>query len=407
MSLATGLFPTGRQSGLLFDWRAEDRSLTARSGQVGTLTRAGAGTLVDVNGVLLSSPDNQPRFGYHNGYFGLLLELAQRNLVLQSEALTTAPWGSNSGSEVKNTGQIDPTGGTAALLLGNGGATSSAQTQTISFTGDGTKSAAVYVKAGSAVNSVVTLRDNTASTNRGRIDITWSSGVPSANAVVGSLLGIDVLNNGWYRIRFMAPAVVAANSNAIYLYPENSTTSANCYFFRPMAVDAPSITSSVPTAAVTVNRPADVFTFPFPFANLVQDFTVLLTALIPSSPGGFQNLVGIGTTGNGAELWIGTGASMNAEIRGTPNAPTGSLGIAAGAPISVCAQYTGWSSGPTARLDVGGGFGAVGAVGNARTALGSSTINVNNGSHGAGIFLLQAVKIAAGSKTRTQMLEAA
>jgi hypothetical protein len=373
MSLATGLFPTGRQSGLLFDWRAEDRSLAARRGLAVTLTRASTGLLVDANGIVASVPNNQPRFGYLNGYFGLLLEPARSNALTAPSDFSNAAW-SKTASLAVTTGASDPMGGTTACTL-----TSSAITQYAIQNAGASSSAlrtnSIWLRRRTGSGTILLWAPDNATPLIVPLTSSWQVfSVANAAASVARLFEIDI----------------AASGDAIDVW---------CADLE----DGGSASSSI----IAGSRSQDICSFPFAFANLVQDFTVLVTAMIPVSPGGVQNLVGIGTTGNGAELCIGQGLTMNAEIRGTPNAPTGSLGITAGAPISACAQFSGWSSGPTARLDVGGGFGAVGAVSSARTALGAATINLNNGSNGAGIFLLQAVKVAAGSKTRTQMLEAA
>lgn len=53
--------PLSRQSSLLFDWRADDGSLIARTGQVLTLTRASTGTVVTPNGTV-TVPSGMERF---------------------------------------------------------------------------------------------------------------------------------------------------------------------------------------------------------------------------------------------------------------------------------------------------------------------------------------------------------
>jgi hypothetical protein len=77
---------------LLFDWRATDRSLTARIGQLGALTRASAAWSVDENGVLAPVANNVPRFGYVGANFGLLLEGARTNDLTFPRTLSNAAW---------------------------------------------------------------------------------------------------------------------------------------------------------------------------------------------------------------------------------------------------------------------------------------------------------------------------
>lgn len=61
MSALTPRNPFARPSSLLFDWRAEDASLTARTGQVLTFARNSAADLVTVAGTV-SVPADVPRF---------------------------------------------------------------------------------------------------------------------------------------------------------------------------------------------------------------------------------------------------------------------------------------------------------------------------------------------------------
>lgn len=61
MSVASYRRPLSRQSSLLFDWRAEDASLLARTGQLGAFVRASTGDAVSQSGNI-TMPSGLPRF---------------------------------------------------------------------------------------------------------------------------------------------------------------------------------------------------------------------------------------------------------------------------------------------------------------------------------------------------------
>jgi hypothetical protein len=81
----------------------------------------------------------------------------------------------------------------------------------------------------------VTLFDTTAS-NLLRIDVGWSSGVPSLTHSVGTSLGApERYRNGWYRISGQTTTFVnPAATNRLYLYPAfTDVTTGSMYFFGP------------------------------------------------------------------------------------------------------------------------------------------------------------------------------
>lgn len=207
------------------------------------------------------------RTGHYVGSTGplLLLEGARTNRCLQSNSVNVGPWFNNSGSETMGTGEADPFGGTAAVLLGNGGVPSSARVQTITFVGDGTKVVSVFLRAGTATTSQIRLRDNTAATDRHQVNVTWTGGVPSLATVGGSgtLYPVQALTGGWYRISFSVAGVVAANQNDFYVYPQTSAATGNIRVIGGQAEDAAFPSSYIPTTAAAVTRAADALSLPF------------------------------------------------------------------------------------------------------------------------------------------------
>jgi len=120
MTLPLGLLPTTPKSKFLFDWRARDLTLSARTGQVGTLTRASTGTMFDQNGVLVTAPNNAPRFGYFGGDVGLLLEGGITQMEKWTQDLSNGYWAKSSVSVTANAG-VAPDGSSTANLLTNSG----------------------------------------------------------------------------------------------------------------------------------------------------------------------------------------------------------------------------------------------------------------------------------------------
>lgn len=138
-------------------------------------------------------------------------------------------WSPNVGTVGITTGQADPFGGTSASLLTDDDAGfDESILGSFAFSGDGTKSLAMFVRAGTAALSAIGLRDGTASVWRHLVIITWTAGVPSLSTSAGSgtLFAVESWDNGWYRISFSANSVIAANSNWPILYPAGIVASA-------------------------------------------------------------------------------------------------------------------------------------------------------------------------------------
>ena len=201
-----------------------------------------------------------PRFDYDPVTLapkGLLIEEQRTNLLLRSEDFTTS-WGAVSTTVTANT-TVAPDGTTTADTL-TAATTGAYVQQNVTFTGDGDKAYSVFLKAGTSTTTRLTLRDTTATVNRGSVDITWTAGVPSGVATFGTLQGIDSFGNGWYRVRMLATGVVAANTNQFRFSPDPIASTGTSIMWGAQTENGSFATSYIPTVASQVTRTADVAT---------------------------------------------------------------------------------------------------------------------------------------------------
>ena len=192
----------------------------------------------------------------------LLLEPQRTNLCIRSEEFDT--WTNISTCNVTANAVVAPDGTTTADLLSST-VTGSSRGQTVTFTGDGEKAIALYLKAGTSALTQVRLLDTTASVFRHTVAVTWVAGVPSLSTVAGAgtLYPVEALANGWYRILFSATGVVAANVNQLRVQPDPATGTGNVYAWGAQAENAIVPSSYIKTQATTVTRNADSLYFPF------------------------------------------------------------------------------------------------------------------------------------------------
>jgi len=129
----------------------------------------------------------------------------------------------NTNALVLAAGQMDPFGMASAYRLTDNSTTlDQLIQQAITFTGDGTKAIAGWIKKGNtppATQSRISLFDSTAGTGRLVVDITgWTGSVPTVSVGQGTFLFKEDWGNGWWRIGVQTTsALVAANANSIVL----------------------------------------------------------------------------------------------------------------------------------------------------------------------------------------------
>jgi hypothetical protein len=183
----------------------------------------------------------------------------------------------------------------------------------------------VYLKQGSAALSGIGIFDRTASLTRHRVTVTWTAGVPSLSTLdgAGTLYPVEALANGWYRILISATGVVAANTNALFVYPAGyAAVAGTVYAWGAQAEDAVVPSSYIKTEGTTVTRNADSLYFPFtapPQAMTVYCRQVVRGSLLAS--GQTARFLHIGgatsTTGNGFTLLSSTTGGVQARYSDT------------------------------------------------------------------------------------------
>jgi hypothetical protein len=226
-----------------------------------TYARGSNGTYIDAQGILRTAASGVPRFTYEpitGESLGLLMEESSINICLYSEDLTGAGWGTGSTSVTANSA-VAPDGTTTGDLLTATGGTGSVRLRSVTFTGDGEKAMAVYLKAGTATRNQVLFYDNTASTGRHYINVNWTAGVPAITTLLGAgtLFPVESAGNGWYRICFSATGIIAANSNVVGIIPDPLAGTGNVSVWGVQVENLNIPTSYIKTEASTVTRSED------------------------------------------------------------------------------------------------------------------------------------------------------
>lgn len=425
---------TDRISRLLFHLRARDYSLTPLTGQTPTFTRATAGGAVrGRNGMLRTPVHSQPRFEMFDASDVSGLTLTTPGILIEPAATQICPnpqapasW-ATFGTPVETTGQVDPFGGSAAVLLADDDAGNrEGKQQNLTFTGDGTKTVTFALRAGTAATIELGVRDITAGNiDRHQVRVTWNAGTtaPTLSTILGAgtrfspIPVYDRTGALWWLVSFSADAVVAANSNAVYAVVGPGATTGTFYLAGANAWNADTPSSWVSAAATARN--ADALTYAVGFGTALtadnDDFTIYVKLPRPahaSYVGTLGQAFGIMKLGVSATPGLGlyfdtTSRSMVATIDTAGTDAFAPVSIPSGAMIEACAQYSDLTIGGRARLDVGAGFGSLSAAtADAFTALADSTLRVgqlNSTQLGGAICDL---KIGRGLYTMQQMREA-
>lgn len=270
----------------VLDWRAIDLSLTPRTGQAPTFTRASPGTILDSNGRVIAAANHQPRFVDMYGTAALLLERSGTNSCLQSQTLATAPWSSvgSAGITVTNAAALAPDRTTTATSLVPAAASGThALGQGITITATEFIAVQAFVKA-NGYNACIIRFGDSGSTNGFNVDFDMSTGLfGSTHGGFGSgtMNGFTsvALADGWYQILMwgkVGGAVTAgqvfiyaydtiANANAGNVFTGNGTSGILAWGFQ---VERNGVTihqppsSYIPTTNATVTRSADSLVWP-------------------------------------------------------------------------------------------------------------------------------------------------
>jgi hypothetical protein len=156
----------------------------------------------------------------------LLLEAARTNRALSNRNLNTTNWAWN-GTGTVTTGQSDPWGGTNATLLNDASTTVTVERrQTVILTGAGTTRAVVSVllKPHSTVGTgSFRLYTTNAATTHIRGTVTWSSGIPSVVATVGTLVAQpERYRGGFYRFQVRSTGTLTTGNRFLGFRPAST-----------------------------------------------------------------------------------------------------------------------------------------------------------------------------------------
>lgn len=273
-------------------------------------------------------------------------------LVNNAAQLVTNPenfgaW-SVSGTPVLTSGQADPYGGTAAYKVDDDTAGAvEAIFQAVTFTADATKTASLFIRAGTASSLLCEfgIVDNSAGfTWRHRVRGSFNADgtLASLTTVAGSgtIFTAISYSGGWYRCLFTVVGVIAANQNLFYFYPTGVTASATGTTFAfganawnsttPANYNGPSISAVTGSLLIVDGAPAST-------TNWLRSGDIMriaglspvyeLTADVSSEAGGYALLslnppiFAGGSPADNASLTI-TGVTMPACIIAPPDFPT-------------------------------------------------------------------------------------
>lgn len=256
----------------------------------GTFDRGGttgAATSVDANGRVFTPGYKAPRFYHHYDASldlwtprGLLLEGARTNLVVQGTTPTTAN-GWSAGGSVSSVASSTYAGLAFALVSNTQTGT---LTRSVTLSGNAVKAFSFCVKANGTTTgwSYALLYDATAGASRCTIKYTIASGgTVTAVATTGTLLAVQELGNGVYRILAASTSCTATNTHTVYANDTGGDATLTSALLSSFQVENAVLPSSIiPTAASSVTRSADALSFAF---NAVpQAMTVYADLFVPA-----------------------------------------------------------------------------------------------------------------------------
>lgn len=247
-----------------------------------TFTRATVGTVVDRGGIMRSVESGTPRVSWldldGDGVRRpcLVVEAARTQLAPNPQAPNS--W-TDIGTPVVTTGQTDPWGGTAAILVEDNDAAGAEGKYTVpTFTGNGVKVVTFAVRAGTAATVGLGIYASNVTTWRHFVKVTWNgSSAPTLETQVGTgtlydpVSVVDAAGATWWLISFSVDAVVASDTNEMWVIAGVlNTVTGTFYLAGGNAWNAVYPTSWQATAAA---RNADAITLPF-YVAPSEDLTV-------------------------------------------------------------------------------------------------------------------------------------
>lgn len=230
-----------------------------------SVTRAlNTATAIGSNGLMAIVNANLPRFDYNPVTLaprGLLIEEARTNVIRQSEDFSNAIWAKNFGAGVTVlTNQSNGPDGQQRMdrVTSAGAGAGLYQTFTLAFLTVHTVS--IFIRQGTAATSQLAIF-STAAGVFVSVTFTWSGGVPSTSASVGSPGNVTYENfgGGLYRLSFTFTSRSSGDHWPVYI--PDTTAGLGTGISGYVQLEAGGfVTSYIPTTTTGLVRNADVVT---------------------------------------------------------------------------------------------------------------------------------------------------
>lgn len=217
-----------------------------------TFARTGAVYTRNVADQLVLAASGAPRTTDRGLYVGP----ARTNLLLQSSALATSPWGPASGPAATPDVIAAPDGATTADRVSATVAASRVQ-QTVTVVAATQYVLSVYVKKDTSTAIRVRALSGSAGT-LAVADFTWTGTAPVVSGSPTGTWTIQAMANGWYRLS--APLTTTDTSVLVSLFPDTAGTANSVYAWGVQLEEASYAGGLIPTTTTSAAVAQDVVT---------------------------------------------------------------------------------------------------------------------------------------------------
>jgi len=215
---------------------ADNKSLTdsVTGASLVTFTRASSGTYVDSEGVIRT---------------------AVTNLLLRSEEFDNASWTPPSiAASVTANADIAPNGTTTADLIAGVSAAADQIYQTVTVANTTAYTLSYFIKSVDTTSTRIGIF-SPPSTWLAYVDITWTAGVPTTGATLGSPTNITYTNygNGWYRCSLTV--TTATTSYQIHFHPDRTNNQKSALLWGAQLEESSTVGEYIPTTSTINSAP--------------------------------------------------------------------------------------------------------------------------------------------------------